>query len=154
MSDQKNNSELPSTANELICFAVYSAGHAFNRAYTPLLKKLNLTYPQYILLTVLWDEDQQSVGALCNHMTLDSGTVTPLLKRLEALGHVERKRSEKDERRVIISLTETGRALQAHAGDITRCIVDATGLDLQTLDELVETIQVLRDNLTEPSKRD
>ncbi len=153
MSEQKASSELPNTADELICFAVYSAGHAFNRAYTPLLKKMNLTYPQYILLTVLWEEDHQTVGSLCHHMKLDSGTVTPLLKRLETLGHIQRKRSETDERRVIASLTDTGRALQSYAGEVTKCIVGATGMDLQALDGLVETIHALRDNLMQAPKQ-
>ena len=154
MSDQIDSSKLPRTADELICFAIYSAGHAFNRAYTPLLKKLNLTYPQYILLTLLWEEDHQTVGSLCSHMKLDSGTVTPLLKRLETLGHIERKRSETDERRVIASLTATGQKLQSHASEITSCIVKATDMDMKTLDGLVETIQALRDNVMNASSKD
>lgn len=147
MSETISIDDLPTSAEELICFTVYSAGHAFSRAYAPLLRKLNLTYPQYITLTILWAEDGLSVGALCERLRLESSTVTPLLKRLESLGHIERKRGTKDERQVFVYLTKSGSSLQRHAGDITRCIIEATGYDLDTLDSLVKTIATLRDNL-------
>lgn len=140
--------DLPKSAEELICFAVYSASHAFSRAYSPMLKRLNLTYPQYIALTVLWEEDGLSVGTLCERLRLESSTVTPLLKRLESLGHIERKRGSSDERQVFVHLTPSGRSLQQHAPGITRCIVDATGTDIDTLESLVKMIGMLRDNLT------
>ena len=148
MTETFSVDDLPKSAEELICFTVYSAGRAFSRAYAPMLKKLEVTYPQYIALTILWEEDGQGVGALCEKLRLESSTVTPLLKRLESLGYIERKRGTKDERQVFVSLTPRGRALQEHAGDITRCIIDATGYDLDTLGALVETIATLRDNLT------
>lgn len=147
MPETASIDDLPTSAEEHICFAIYSAGHAFNRAYKPMLKELNLTYPQYIALTVLWEEDGLSVGALCERLRLESSTLTPLLKRLEGLGHIERKRGTNDERQVFISLTQSGRSLKAHAPDITKCIVDATGYDLNTLEQLVKTIATLRDNL-------
>lgn len=138
---------LPKSARELICFSIYSAGHAFNRAYAPLLKKLNLTYPQYITLTVLWEKDGLSVGALCDYLKLESSTLTPLLKRLEGLGHVERRRGKKDERQVFVFLTRSGSALEKEAGDITKCIIGQTGYDLEILDEMVGLITSLRDNV-------
>ena len=141
--------EMPKHVDELICFAVYSASHAISRAYNPLLKKLDLTYPQYITLTVLWEKDKQTVGALCERLLMDSSTVTPLVKRLEALGHVERKRGEKDERQVFVSLTQSGIDLQEHADNITRCIVGVTGQDLPKLDALVKTLSKLRDSVAE-----
>lgn len=147
MPEIASTDDLPKSAEELICFTIYSAGHAFGRAYAPLLKKLNLTYPQYITLTLLWEEDGLSVGALCDRLRLESSTVTPLLKRLESLGHIERKRGTNDERQVFVSLTRSGLALQKHAPDITKCIIDATGYDLDRLGSLVKTIATLRDNV-------
>jgi len=138
---------LPNNANDLICFTIYSAGHALNRAYAPLLRQLNLTYPQYITLTVLWERDGLTVGELCRNLKLDSNTLTPLLKRLEKAGHIERKRGTSDERQVFVFLTKSGLALKAHAASITKCIIDATDLDLLTLETLVETISTLRDNV-------
>lgn len=139
--------DLPKSAEELICFAIYSAGHAFSRAYGPMLKKLNLTYPQYITLTVLWENDGLSVGALCERLKLESSTLTPLLKRLETLGHIERNRGKEDERQVFVTLTPSGLSLQKYAPEITRCIIAATGYDLGKLDSLVETITTMRDQV-------
>ena len=145
--------DMPKHVDELICFAVYSASHAISRAYTPLLKKLNLTYPQYITLTVLWEKDQQTVGALCDQLLMDSSTITPLIKRLEVLGHVERKRGIKDERQVFVSLTQSGMALQQHADYITKCIVGATNQDLPTLDTLVKTLADLRNSVADATSK-
>jgi DNA-binding MarR family transcriptional regulator len=149
MSDKKLNKKLPSKVDEHICFAIYSATHAFGKAYNPLLKKLGLTYPQYMALTVLWENDGVTVGEMCKQLHLDSSTLTPLLKRLEKLGHIIRKRGAKDERQVFVSLTPSGTELQSHAAGITKCIVAATQFDVETLQGLVETISVLRDNITD-----
>ena len=138
---------LPQSAEELICYTIYSAGHAFNRAYGPMLKTLNLTYPQYIVLTVLWQQDGLSVGALCDRLQLESSTMTPLLKRLEGVGYITRKRGSEDERKVFVTLTKKGRTLREQAPGITKCIIDATGHDLETLDALVKSIATLRDNV-------
>ena len=138
---------LPQSAEELIGFTIYSAGHAFNRAYGPMLKTLNLTYPQYIVLTVLWEQDGLSVGALCDRLRLESSTMTPLLKRLEGVGYITRKRGSEDERKVFATLTKKGRTLREQAPGITKCIIDATGYDLETLDALVKSIATLRDNV-------
>lgn len=134
-------------ADELFCFSVYSAAHVINRAYTPLLKPLGLTYPQYITLTLLWEEDGQSVGQLAKRLKMESSTLTPLLKRLEKLGSVTRKRGVEDERQVFVFLTESGKVLQEHAPRITECLISATGLDMERLEALVATLGELTENL-------
>src|SRR5215204_691154 len=103
-----------------LCFAVYSAAHAFNAAYKPLLEPLGLTYPQYLVLMVLWEQDGLMVKEIGEKLTLDSGTLTPMLKRLEVAGFVKRKRDKKDERQVIITLTEKGRELRNSALEARR----------------------------------
>ena len=137
----------PQRIEELICFALYSANHAMNRAYGPHLSELGLTYPQYITLTALWDEDGVSVGSLCDRLMTETNTLTPVLKRLEAQGHIERRRGDRDERMVFIHLTKSGRALKLKAPHITACIIDNTGLPLDRLEELVSTIATMRGNL-------
>ncbi|WP_341988982.1 MarR family transcriptional regulator [Azorhizobium sp. AG788] len=133
--------------DDMICFAVYSAEHAFTRAYRPLLKALDLTYPQYLILILLWKTDGQSVKALGEQMHLDSGTLTPLLKRLEAAGHVRRVRNAADERVVNISLTETGRALQVKAQEVLASMGAAIGLCDEEREELRLQMIELRDRL-------
>ena len=136
---------LPESTAQMICFALYSASHAMTRAYGPLLKPLGLTYPQYAALTVLWEKDAQPVGAICKQLHMDTNVATPVLKRLEAMGHVTRNRDPLDERRVIVRLTESGRALRASAPDITRCIIAQTDMPLEELDRLVEQLSKLRE---------
>src|SRR4051794_16517163 len=124
-----------------LCFALYDATRAVVRAYGPLLAELGLTYPQYVTMLVLWESDGPlSVGALGARLHLDSGTLTPLLKRLEHLGLVERQRDHADERRVLVSLTAQGEGLQAAALDIPACLLERTGLD-------VKGARALRDQL-------
>lgn len=132
---------------DMLCFAVYSASHAFNRVYKPLLEKLGLTYPQYLTMLALWERDDRSVGALGRALMLESNTLTPLLKRLESMGYVRRNRDPRDERVVRIRLTEAGRALQSAAGDIPRCILEASGLTLPELMQLQGQMTALRDAL-------
>ena len=103
------------TIDKMLCFAVYAAGHAFTRFYKPRLDALDLTYPQYLAFLVLWESDDITVKALGDKLFLDSGTITPLIKRLEARGLVMRRRDEEDERQVRIQLTAEGRALKAKA---------------------------------------
>ena len=111
-----------------LCFAVYAAAHAFNRVYKPLLDRLGLTYPQYLAMLVLWETDDQTVKAIGERLTLDSGTLTPLLKRLEARGLVTRRRDPADERSVRIGLTDTARALQHEAKAVPLAIGCAVDL--------------------------
>ena len=140
-------SDLPKHTDDLICFALYSASHMLTRAYQPMLKALGLTYPQYIVLTALWEQDAQPVGALVKRLGMETNTLTPLLKRLEAAGHITRRRGEADERQVFVTLTDQGRALQAKAPDITRCIISATGMERAELDDLVATLTRMRRNV-------
>jgi MarR family transcriptional regulator, organic hydroperoxide resistance regulator len=140
---------------DLLCFAVYSAGHAFNRVYKPLLDELGLTYPQYLVMISLWTKDDQTVGELGETLFLESSTLTPLLKRLETADYLTRNRDPSDERQVRVRLTKSGRALQRKARDIPRCILEATGLSLAELRKLQTEISALRQSLLKPraSKR-
>jgi DNA-binding MarR family transcriptional regulator len=130
-----------------ICFAVYSAGHAFNRAYKPLLDKLGLTYPQYLAMLVLWERDKVSVKEIGDKLFLDSGTLTPLLKRLEASGLVKRTRSADDERQVIVSLTAQGQALRDKAKSVPQRILAASDCTTEELVAMKDEIVALRDRL-------
>jgi DNA-binding MarR family transcriptional regulator len=112
----------PATLDDQLCFAIYSANAAINRMYRPHLSKLGLTYPQYIALLALWETDDVTVGALGKRLFLDTNTLTPLLKRLETMGHLTRTRDKADERVVRIRLTDQGRALQAEAADALACV--------------------------------
>lgn len=137
---------------DLLCFAVYSAGHAFNRVYKPLLDKLGLTYPQYLVMVSLWAKDDQTVGELGDTLFLESSTLTPLLKRLEAIDYLTRNRDPSDERQVRVRLTNAGRALHRKARDIPRCILEATGLSLADLRRLLREVKAVRQSLLKSGK--
>lgn len=132
-----------------ICFALYSASRAIVRAYTPVLDDLGLTYPQYLVMLVLWEHPEEGVGVgeLGRRLHLDSGTLTPLLKRLERLGQVTRRRHETDERRVVIALTPSGLALRERAAGVPGEIGRRTGLPVERLislrDELSRMVGAL-----------
>jgi MarR family transcriptional regulator, organic hydroperoxide resistance regulator len=130
-----------------MCFSLYSASLAMTKTYQPLLKKLKLTYPQYLVLLVLWEKDVRKVSEIGQVLFLDSGTLTPLLKKLELLGYLQRKRCEIDERCVWVTLTVAGRALQRKAFSIPACVIDATGCTTKTLEELNSRLQALRSSL-------
>jgi len=147
MTTQTSTADLPSHPDEMICFAVYRTAHAINRAYAPLLKPLGLTYPQYITLTFLWDEDGMGVGTLSRRLQMETSTLTPLLKRLEKLGHIVRKRGVEDERTVFVHLTKSGRALQQHASHITACLIEATGMTADALHQTVAQLNQLNRGL-------
>ena len=133
--------------DEFLCFAVYSLGHAFNRAYKPLLEAIGLTYPQYVVMVVLWERDDRTVSALGDKLHLDSGTLTPLLKRLELAGLVQRVRDAEDERQVRIRLTKAGHALKEKARAIPTAMLCATGQSAPQLRALKDDLLRLRDNL-------
>ena len=135
------------TLDQMFCFAVYSAGHAMNRVYKPLLDELGLTYPQYLVMLVLWEQDDLTVGQVGEKLFLDSSTLTPLLKRLECTGVLKRERDSADERQVRVRLTETGRVLRQRALGLPGCIVKATGQSLPELRRLQDDIQRLRSSL-------
>jgi MarR family transcriptional regulator, organic hydroperoxide resistance regulator len=130
-----------------ICFAMYTANHAMNRVYKPLLDELGLTYPQYLVMVALWEEDGQTVGGIGDKLFLESSTLTPLLKRLEAAGLIRRERSKEDERVVVIRLSDEGKALKTKAATVPNCIVDATGSEFDRLKRLRAEIIALRDAL-------
>ena len=130
-----------------LCFAVYATGHAFNRVYQPLLKELNLTYSQFIAMILLWDHDDQTVGELGRRLSLQSNTLTPMLKRLETLGYIRRARGTADERQVCISLTDAGRKLRTRASEVVRCVRTATNLQDRKMTELVADLGALRQAL-------
>lgn len=130
-----------------LCFALYSASLAMTKVYKPLLAPLGLTYPQYLVMLALWEEDGQAVGALGERLALDSGTLTPLLKRLQAQGVVDRERDARDERRVIVRLTAEGRALKAKARRIPPEVARASGCDLAGIAALTRQLAALRESL-------
>lgn len=140
------------TPPEMICFSLYSATHAMQQAYKPLLDELGLTYPQYLVMVTLWDESRLSVGEIGRRVHLESNTLTPLLKRLEAQGLVTRHRDSQDERLVKVDLTEVGRALQEKAAGIPACILQKTGMDLPALTALRDQVLALRDQLLADGK--
>ena len=133
--------------NPFICFAIYSTNLAFSRVYKPYLDELGLTYPQYLALVSLWAADDQTVGQLGEKLFLESNTLTPLLKRLEALGHVERNRDRDDERQVRVRLTAKGKALRERARCVPEGILHASGTELDTLRKLSAEITGLRERL-------
>jgi DNA-binding MarR family transcriptional regulator len=123
-----------------VCFALYAASRATTALYRPLLDELGLTYPQYLVLLVLWERDGRTVKELGEELRLDSGTLSPLLKRMEAAGLVARHRTAGDERVVEVRLTAAGTELQARARSVPATLVAATGLDRKTLVELRDTL--------------
>lgn len=136
--------DLPKLA-DFLCFAVYSANLAFGRAYRPILEELGITYTQWIAIVALWDDDNQTVKSLGEKLFLESNTLTPILKRLEELGYLRRRRDPADERQVIVSLTEAGRRLRELGGQ--QDLVDATGLDAAEFAALQQAIVKMRDSL-------
>ncbi len=127
-----------------LCFALYGAAHAFTRAYKPLLSPLGLTYPQYVVMMALWEEDDLSVKALGEKVGLDSGTLSPLLKRLEQMHYVSRRRDAADERVVFITLTADGRALKGRALQIFSTIGNLTGCDIAEIESLRDSLKRLK----------
>jgi len=131
-----------------LCFALYAASLAMTKLYKPLLDPLGLTYPQYLVMLVLWQTEGLTVSMLGERLALDSGTLTPLLKRLESSGQVQRLRDSADERRVLLQLTPAGRALKARALSVPQTIAAASGCELGELASLTARLQALRRQLT------
>ncbi|MBB2200817.1 MarR family winged helix-turn-helix transcriptional regulator [Gluconacetobacter tumulisoli] len=130
---------------DFMCFAVYSTNLAYGRAYKAILEELGVTYTQWIAIVALWEEDHQTVGGLGEKLFLESNTLTPILKKLETLGYLHRGRDPKDERQVIVSLTDAGRALRQKGAQKT--LVKATGLEPDEFRALQKAIVKLRTNL-------
>jgi DNA-binding MarR family transcriptional regulator len=133
-----------------MCFSIYSANLAFGRAYKPLLDELGITYTQWIAIVALWEEDHLTVKGLGEKLFLESNTLTPILKKLEELGYVRRQRDARDERQVVVSLTEKGRRLRERGG--SNNLVSATGLVPQEFAQVQKAVARLRDNLIEQLK--
>ncbi len=136
-----------------LCFALYSASLAMTKFYKPLLEPLGLTYPQYLVMLVLWEGDGVTVSQLGERVALDSGTLTPLLKRLELAGWVQRLRDTHDERRVLLHLTGAGRALKKRARAVPPAVTEATGCGLGELASLSARLQALRQQLSDSLQR-
>jgi DNA-binding MarR family transcriptional regulator len=140
MTDAKVPAMPSPKVEEQLCFAVYQAGHAFTRMYRSVLAELGLTYPQYLVMLVLWEQDGLTVKALGERLMLDSGTLTPLLKRMETAGLIRRERSREDERQVLVSLTEAGSQLREKGYCVPRamgCVIgDEDGRNARLLADL------------------
>ena len=143
----KTHTEQALLLDNQLCFALYSTSLAMTKLYKPLLDELGLTYPQYLVMLVLWERDGLMVSELGERLYLDSGTLTPLLKRLETAGLIARIRDVEDERRVHITLTTAGRKLKARAQKIPGCILSASQCSLPELGQLTRQIQGLREQL-------
>ncbi|TQK30048.1 MarR family transcriptional regulator [Arthrobacter sp. SLBN-53] len=131
--------------SDFLCFAVYSANLAYGKAYKPLLDKAGITYTQYLVIVALWEEDHQTVSGLGEKLFLESNTLTPILKRLEGAGYLSRERSADDERQVLVSLTDAGRALREQG--VETDLIAATGLEPEELRAIQKGMVKLRDNL-------
>jgi MarR family transcriptional regulator, organic hydroperoxide resistance regulator len=147
MVRKQTAADQPLRLDNQICFAIYSAAHAFNRVYKPLLDRLGLTYPQYLVMLVLWERDDVAVREIGEKLFLDSGTLTPLLKRLEAAHLVKRTRSREDERQVLIALTPQGQALKEKARAVPQSILAASDCSVPELVAMKNEIVALRDRL-------
>ncbi|NCE93193.1 MarR family winged helix-turn-helix transcriptional regulator [Pseudomonas sp. L13] len=130
-----------------LCFALHSTSLLMTKVYKPLLQAIGLTYPQYLAMMVLWEEDELTVSEISSRLLTDPGSMTPLLKRLEAEGLLSRTRSREDERVVVVELTDAGRALQEEAKDVPQCILGASGMALEQLRKLQGDLIALRANL-------
>ncbi|MEZ2126362.1 MULTISPECIES: MarR family winged helix-turn-helix transcriptional regulator [unclassified Sinorhizobium] len=139
---------------DFMCFAIYSANLAYSRVYKPVLDQLGLTYPQYITIISLWEEDQQTVKGLSEKLFLEPSTMTPMLKRLEAMGYLRRTRDSEDERNVRISLTDAGRRLREKGFGFGEVTVKASGLTPEEFPKLQKAVTQLRENLVKASKEE
>ena len=133
--------------NNQVCFALHSTSLLMTKVYKPLLQALGLTYPQYLAMLVLWEQDGLTVGEISHRLLTDPGSLTPLLKRLESEGLLNRTRSREDERVVLVELTDKGRTLREQARKVPQCILEASGRTVQRLQKLQAELLELRENL-------
>ncbi|MBH0117369.1 MarR family transcriptional regulator [Salinibacterium sp. NG253] len=149
MDDEQNETgSAPSALDTMLCFGLYAAARATNRRYTALLAPWGLTYPQYLVLILLWERRSSTVSGLADSLMLDLGTTSPLIRRLEDRGFVVRERSASDERRVMVSLTASGLALRAELAHIPGCIAEATGITLPEFTSTLTTLHNVTTNLS------
>ena len=137
----------PLTLQGMLCFSIYRASHTFNHLYRPLLDSVGLTYPQYLVLVGLWSHDDRTVKELGAALSLESNTLTPLLKRLESMGYIARSRDPHDERSVRIKLTSEGKKLEKKAEHIPVCIAESVGLSNQDVQAMLHHMHMLHDRL-------
>ena len=137
--------------DEQLCFALYAASRRMTAAYRPLLEALDLTYPQYLVMLVLWERDGLTVRELGERLQLDSGTLTPLLKRLEQAGLLGRRRRQSDEREVEITLTEAGHSLYARAAEVPRCLAERLCMSIEAFTRLRDELKSLAAQLAAPT---
>lgn len=142
---------MPLDIDQQLCFAVYSTMLGLNKVYRDLLKELGITYPQYLVLLVLWERDGLTVGEIGERVFLDSPTLTPLLKRLESAGLLTRTRSVQDERQVLITLTDEGRGMQQRAAHLPQCIAEASDTELSEIIDLRDRLLALRARMARKS---
>lgn len=135
------------TLDAQFCFAVYSAMHSVTRTYRPLLDELGLTYPQYLIMLVLWEEGAQNLGSLAMRVQIESSTLTPLVKRLESRGLVSRRRNPDDERQLIVALTARGESLRDRAAALPTALLRAAGCASTELDEMRARLVEIRDSI-------
>jgi len=133
--------------NKQVCFALYSTLHAMNKIYRPLLARLGLTYPQYLVMLILWERDALTVSEIGERLFLDSATLTPLLKRLEARRLIARERSTEDERQVIVSVTKAGQALKSTVAEVPEALLAAAQCSAEELMGIKDSLEMLRANL-------
>jgi len=141
MADGKN----PVPLDDQLCFAIYSAGMAIQRLYKPLLDRLGMTYPQYLVMNVLWAEDGLPIGVIAGRLELESSTLTPLLKRLEEAGLVSRTRNPENERQVLVTLTARGRKIRPDTRCLNEALLTASGESPKALGALNDEVKHLRD---------
>lgn len=153
-SSHAHRSEEPTSPADLLkldvqlCFALYAASLAMTKVYKPLLAPLGLTYPQYLVMLLLWERDDRTVNEMGHLLQLDSGTLTPLLKRMATQGLLSRERDPRDERRVRVRLTDAGRRLKQDATDVPSALACKLALDHQDLADLRSQLHELRQRLT------
>ncbi|MDB5457738.1 MAG: MarR family transcriptional regulator [Caulobacter sp.] len=140
----------PIPLDSQLCFSIYATTLAINRTYKPMLDALGLTYPQYLVLSALWEGDGQTIGAIGERLSLEPSTITPLVKRLELAGFVGRLRNPADERQVQVRLTAKGAALRAETGCLTEALLRRSGMSVDQIIALNGQVQALRDALVRP----
>ncbi len=145
---QSTKEKAPSALDSMLCFGLYAAARATNRRYTALLAPWSLTYPQYLVLIVLWERQSLTVSELADKLMLDLGTTSPLVKRLEDRGFVSRVRSVSDERRVVVTVTDLGLGLHEQLAHIPRCIAEATNITIPEFTSTLSTLHHVTSNLS------
>ncbi len=136
------------TLDDQLCFSLYGASMAINRAYKPLLDALEITYPQYLVLSTLWEIDGQSIGSIADRLGLDSSNVTPLVKRMETARLVSRLRNPADERQVVVNLTDSGRDMQQRSTCLGQTLFTSANMSVEKLVQLNKDVQAFRDSVS------